>query len=124
MILSVLWLLLGGVLLYFGAEWLIRGAVAVAVRAGMTPLVIGLTVVAAGTSMPELVVSLTGALQGETALAIGNVVGSNICNILLITGTAALIRPITVERSVVRREVPLMIAISLLVGALMFWGRA
>ncbi len=122
--LSVLWLVLGGVLLYFGAEWLIRGAVAIAVRAGMTPLVIGLTVVAAGTSAPELVVSLTGALRGETALAIGNVVGSNICNILLITGTAALIRPITVERSVVRREVPLMIAISLLVGALMFWGRA
>jgi cation:H+ antiporter len=122
--LSILWLVVGGVLLYVGAESLIRGAVALAARAGMSPLVIGLTVVAAGTSMPELVVSLTGALQGQTELAIGNVMGSNICNILLITGLTALIRPITVERSVVRREVPLMIGITLLVGGLMLWGQA
>lgn len=121
---SILWLVIGGVLLYLGAEALIRGAVAVAVWAGMAPLVIGLTVVAAGTSMPELVVSLTGAARGETSLAVGNVIGSNICNILLIAGLAAVIRPIAVERSVVRREVPLMIAITVLVGALMLWGRA
>ncbi|MBA4159281.1 MAG: sodium:calcium antiporter, partial [Gemmatimonadetes bacterium] len=98
---SLLWLLGGGLLLYLGAEALIRGAVALAVRAGMTPLVVGLTVVAAGTSMPELVVSVLSSVRGEGAIAIGNVVGSNICNILLIAGVAALIRPITVQRAIV-----------------------
>jgi cation:H+ antiporter len=119
---SVFWLLFGGVLLYFGAEGLIRGAVAVAARAGLTPLVIGLTVVAAGTSMPEMVVSATGAIRGTTALAIGNVVGSNICNILLIGAVAALIRPMVVQRTTVRREIPLMIGASVLVAGLMLWG--
>lgn len=121
---SVLWLLAGGVLLYCGAEALIRGAVALAFRAGMTPLVVGLTVVAAGTSMPELVVSVLSSVRGEGAIAIGNVVGSNICNILLIAGVAALIRPITVQRVIVRREIPLMIGATVLAGALLLWGNS
>ncbi|CAN5824688.1 calcium/sodium antiporter [soil metagenome] len=119
---SLLWLLGGGLLLYLGAEALIRGAVALAVRAGMTPLVVRLTVVAAGTSMPELVVSVLSSVRGEGAIAIGNVVGSNICNILLIAGVAALIRPITVQRAIVRREIPLMIAATVLAAALLLWG--
>ncbi len=118
---ALVWLLVGGVLLYAGAEGLIRGAVAVAQRAGMAPLLIGLTVVAAGTSAPELVVSTIGAARGETSLAIGNVLGSNICNLLLIAGVASLIRPMRIERVVVRREVPLMIGISVFVGGLMLW---
>jgi cation:H+ antiporter len=120
-ILSALWLVVGGVLLYLGAEALIRGAVALAFRAGMTPLVVGLTVVAAGTSTPEMVVSVLSTLRGQGAIAIGNVVGSNVCNILLIAGTAALIRPMTVQHTVVRREIPIMIGVSLLTGALLWW---
>jgi cation:H+ antiporter len=118
---SALWLVVGGVLLYFGAEVLIRGAVALAFRAGMTPLVVGLTVVAAGTSTPEMVVSVLSALRGQGAIAIGNVVGSNVCNILLIAGTAALIRPMVVQHTVVRREIPVMIGASVLAGALLWW---
>jgi cation:H+ antiporter len=119
---SLLWLAVGGLLLYLGAEGLVRGSVALAYRAGMTPLVVGLTVVAAATSMPELVVSVTGALQGDGAIAVGNVVGSNICNILLIGSLTALIRPIVVQHSVVRREIPIMIAVSVLASVLLFRG--
>jgi cation:H+ antiporter len=118
----LLWLALGALLLYIGAEALVRGAVALAVRAGMTPLVIGLTVVAAGTSAPELVVSVAGAVRNDGAIAIGNVIGSNICNILLITSITALIRPIVVQRSIVRREIPLMIVVSLLATAFLLVG--
>lgn len=119
---ALLWLVLGGVLLYFGAETLVRGAVALAARAGMTPLVIGLTVVAAGTSTPEMVVSVLSALRGQGEIALGNVIGSNICNVLLIVGAAAVIRPLAVQRTVVRREIPLMIGVSALAGALLLWG--
>lgn len=111
-------------LLYFGAETLIRGAVALAFRLGMTPLVVGLTVVAAGTSAPEMVVSVLSATRGQAAIAVGNVVGSNICNVLLIAGVSALIRPMAVERSVVRREVPMMIAVSFLAAGLLWWDQA
>jgi cation:H+ antiporter len=119
---SLVWLAVGGLLLYVGAEGLVRGSVALAYRAGMTPLVVGLTVVAAATSMPELVVSVTGALQGDGAIAVGNVVGSNICNILLIGSLTALIRPIVVQHTVVRREIPIMIAVSVLASVLLFRG--
>jgi len=122
--LSIVWLLVGGVLLYFGAEALIRGSVALAFRAGMTPLVVGLTVVAAGTSTPEMVVSVLSATRGQGAIAIGNVVGSNICNILLIAGVAALIRPIVVQHTIVRREIPVMIGASVLAAGLLWWGRS
>jgi cation:H+ antiporter len=123
LLISVLWLVVGGLLLYFGAEALVRGAVALAFRAGMTPLVVGLTVVAAGTSTPEMVVSVLSAVRGQGAIAIGNVVGSNICNILLIAGTAALIRPMTVQHGVVRREIPVMILVSFLAAGLVWWGQ-
>ena len=94
----------GLVLLVFGADFLVRGAVALAQRLGISPMVIGLTIVAFGTSLPELVVSLEAALGGSTPLAVGNVVGSNIANILLILGAAALIQPISCNRAAVVRD--------------------
>lgn len=97
-------LLLGCVFLYFGAEWLIKGAAGLAAGFGIKPLVIGLTVVAYGTSMPELVVSSVSALGGKGAIALGNVVGSNIANIGLILGITALISPPKVEGGLLRRE--------------------
>jgi cation:H+ antiporter len=119
---DILWLVLGGALLFWGGEWLVRGAVAIAERAGISPLVIGLTVVSAGTSAPELGVSVLSALGGSAPLAIGNVVGSNICNILLIAGLTAMIRPISVQRSLVRREIPLLVVVTAATIALMWWN--
>lgn len=96
---------IGGLaLLYLGGEWLVRGAVSMANRLGVSPLIIGLSVVAAGTSAPELFVSLISALDGRPGIAIGNVIGSNIANILLVLGAAALVWPIMVRRSVVKRD--------------------
>ena len=86
---------LGAVLLYYGAEYLVRGSVQLAMRSKIPALVIGLTVVAFGTSAPELVVSIDAALHNSGDISIGNVVGSNICNIALILGLSALISPIT-----------------------------
>lgn len=108
------WLgLLGGlVALYFGAQWLVKGGAGLALRLGLTPLVIGLTVVAFGTSSAEMVVSLGATLSGNGAIAIGNVVGSNICNIALILGLCALIVPLRTHAQVIRREVPAMIGAS------------
>ena len=93
---------LGLALLYLGGEWLVRGAVSLAGRLGVSPLIIGLSVVAAGTSAPELFVSLVSVLENKPAIAIGNVVGSNIANFLLALGVAALFWPVMVRRSVVR----------------------
>lgn len=104
----------GLVLLTLGAELLVRAAVSLARRLGLSPLVIGLTVVSVGTSLPELVVSLDAAFQGNAALGIGNVVGSNISNIALILGLAALVRPMQVEAQVVRVDGPILVATSLL----------
>ncbi len=98
-------LIAGGlVLLFLGGEGLVRGAVSVARRHGVSPLVIGLTVVAAGTSAPELVVSLQAAARGEPDIVLGNVVGSNIANMLLILGASALIRPLASSRAAVLRD--------------------
>ena len=100
----------GGVLLLLaGAEGLVRGASALALRMGITPLVVGLTVVAIGTSSPELVVSIQAALAGEGGVALGNVVGSNIANLGLIVGVAAVLTPMTVDRKLVRHDVPIML---------------
>lgn len=104
----------GLALLIGGGELLVRGASALARRLRIPPLVIGLTVVAFGTSAPELAVSVRSALRQQADLAVGNVVGSNVFNVLLILGLSALLRPLVVERSLVRREVPIMIAVSLL----------
>ncbi|MCY4189844.1 MAG: calcium/sodium antiporter [Rhodospirillaceae bacterium] len=97
--------IVGGLaLLFLGGEWLVRGAVSLASLFKVSPLIIGLSVIAAGTSAPELFVSLVSALEGRPGIAIGNVVGSNVANILLVLGASALIWPVVVRRSVVRRD--------------------
>lgn len=120
---DVLLFLFGLILLVAGAEALVRGASLLALSVGMSPLVIGLTVVAFGTSAPELAVSLQSAASGSADLALGNVVGSNIFNVLFILGISALIAPLLVAQQVVRQEVPFMIGISLLLLALALDGR-
>lgn len=112
MLLNVFLCLIGFFLLYYGAEWLVKGSSSLARSLGVTPVVIGLTVVAFGTSAPEFVVSLVSSIQGKSMIAIGNVVGSNICNIALVLGMAALFQPITCHSSVVRRDIPIMLAVS------------
>jgi cation:H+ antiporter len=120
---SWLWLVIGLVVLTAGAEVLVRGAVRLAAAAAISPLVIGLTVVAFGTSAPELVVSLQSGLAGQSAIALGNVVGSNIFNVLVILGLSALIVPLRVDQQLVRLDVPLLIAVSLVVYAMALDGR-
>ncbi len=108
-------LFLGGLIaLVIGAELLVRGASRLALSLGITPLVVGLTIVAVGTSAPEVAVSVGAALDGQTDIAVGNVVGSNIFNVLLILGVSALIIPLVVNAQIVRQEVPIMIGASLL----------
>lgn len=107
-------ILAGLVALGAGGEMLVRGASRLAAAARITPLVIGLTVVAFGTSSPELAVSLKASLAGQTDIAVGNVVGSNILNILFILGVSALVSPLTVSSQLIRLEVPLMIGVSVL----------
>lgn len=115
--------MLGGlVLLAAGAEGLVRGSSALALRFGVTPLVVGLTVVALGTGSPELFVSVEAAYRGESGIALGNVVGSNISNIALILGLSALARPMKVRSELIRREVPLMIAVTLLLWLMLLDG--
>jgi cation:H+ antiporter len=112
----------GFLILTFGAEALVRGASALALRLGITPLIIGLTIVAFGTSAPELAVSIKSALAGNSGIALGNVVGSNIVNIGLILAITALIRPIQVQSQMVRRDIPIMIAASVLAWFLLLDG--
>ena len=103
--------LAGGLaLLVVAAHLLVRGAAALALRLGLSPLVVGLTVVAFGTSAPELVVSVQAALAGAGGIAVGNVVGSNVANVGLILGLAALVRPVVADRSVFRRDLPVLLA--------------
>ena len=109
MILDIFLLMIGLGALTFGAEGLVRGSASLAIRLGLTPLIIGLTVVAFGTSMPELVVSFGAALADKGDLAIGNVVGSNIFNIGIILGMSALVCPIKVNVQVIKLDVPVMI---------------
>jgi len=111
------------VLLSLGASALVRGAASLALRLGLTPLIVGLTVVAFGTSAPELVVSVESALSGQGGIAVGNVVGSNIANVGLILALAALIAPFGIDRALVRRDVPLLIAVSAVAAALLWDGR-
>ncbi len=106
---DLLLLLLGLVLLLAGGDALVRGAADLARRLGISPLVMGLTVVALGTSAPELAVNVTAALRGSGSLSFGNVIGSNLANIGLIVGVAALVRPLDVQAVVVRRELPMML---------------
>ncbi len=106
MILNVLFILVGIVLVLWGADRLTDGAVAVAEKMKMPQIVIGLTIVAMGTSMPEFCVSLVSALKGTTDLAVGNIVGSNIFNTLLIVGVSAWVAPMTILKSTVRKDIP------------------
>jgi cation:H+ antiporter len=113
----------GVILLLVGAELLVRGAVALARRLGVSQMLIGLTVVAYGTTAPELVVSLRAALGGAPGIAVGNVIGSNIANILLILGSAALICPLVCRRGALRRDGPVVILAALIMVTLGLAGR-
>ena len=106
----------GLVLLYYGAEWMVKGGVSIARKCRISPLVIGLTLVAFATSAPELVVSVFSALDGKGDVALGNVVGSNICNISVILGLSAIIAPIKVNRQMLKLDMPLLLGISLLLA--------
>jgi cation:H+ antiporter len=109
-------LLTGGIaLLYLGGAGLVRGASAVALKAGISPFVVGMTVAAFATSSPELVISLESALAGRDGVAVGNVVGSNIANIGLVLGIAALLHPIRIEAQVIRRDIPWLMVVTLFV---------
>lgn len=123
LIFNVLLVGTGLVMLYFGAEWLVRGSIAISNKLGISQLVIGLTVVAFGTSTPELAVSVISAMQGLSDVALGNVVGSNIVNIGAILGISALISPIVVSKSTIRKEVPIMIGVSLLLLGIILDGK-
>lgn len=111
---TILLLLAGLGLIVLGADWLVDGASAIARKAGVSEFVIGLTIVGFGTSCPELVVSLTGAIQGNADIAIGNVVGSNIFNILFILGVTSLILPVSMTMANRKRDIPITLAVSLL----------
>ncbi|MEZ4703431.1 MAG: calcium/sodium antiporter [Rhodothermales bacterium] len=112
--LQLLIFVIGLVILYFGAEWLVKGAAGLAIRYGIRPMVVGITVVALATSMPEFVVNFLAALDGEDSLALGNVVGSNIANIGLILGISALVLPLAVSSTTLRNEYPMMMGVALL----------
>ena len=118
MFMTVALFLCGLSILVIGAESLVRGSSALALRLGITPLVIGLTVVAFGTSSPELAVSIESALSGSSSIAVGNVIGSNIANIGLILGLTAMVRPMKVQKCLLREQMPLMILISIFLWVL------
>ncbi|MEJ2218489.1 MAG: calcium/sodium antiporter [Gemmatimonadota bacterium] len=108
--------------LYFGAEWLVRGSARLARSWGVSTLVVGLTVVSFGSSAPELLVGVVASVQGASDVVLGNVVGSNILNIALILGIASLLRPMKVELRLLSREIPLMVAVSILLAAIALNG--
>jgi cation:H+ antiporter len=110
----ILLLLVGFAALYFGADWMVRGAARLQGSLGLSPIVIGLTVVSLGTSAPELIVAILATLRGNADIAVGNVLGSNLANIGLILGATALVGPLLVADRVVRREIPIMILLTLL----------
>jgi len=119
----ILMFLLGLGALTVGAELMVRGASRLALTLGISPLVVGLTVVAFGTSAPEMAVSAGAALNGSGDIAVGNVVGSNIANVLLILGLSALIVPLTVNEQIIRQEIPIMIGASLLLVVMAMDGK-
>jgi cation:H+ antiporter len=113
MVIASVSIIIGLLLLTLGADRLVIGSSAVALKFGVSPLLIGITIVAFGTSAPELIVSINAALSGNGGISVGNVVGSNIANVGLILGIASLITPMTVNVSLIRRDIPIMIGISL-----------
>lgn len=114
MIISILLIVIGMVLVLWGADRLTDGAVAIAQRMNVPEIVIGLTIVAMGTSMPEFCVSFAGALKGTADLAVGNVVGSNIFNVMLIVGVAAIVAPMSILKSTVKKDIPFAVFASLI----------
>ncbi|HAH03106.1 MAG TPA: calcium/sodium antiporter, partial [Vibrio sp.] len=117
---AIAFLIIGLGFLVWSADKLVYGAAALARNFGISPLVIGMTILAMGSSAPEMMVSATAALDGKTDTAVGNVLGSNIANIALILGITALIKPLSISSGVIRRELPLMIGVTLLAGALLW----
>jgi cation:H+ antiporter len=122
MLMNGFWILVSLGLLYAGAEGLVRGSASLALRLGLTPLVVGLTVVAMGTSMPEVLVSVDAALQNRGDLAVGNVIGSNIFNVGIILGFTALLAPMKVQFQLIKFDAPIMAAVSLLVPLVLWDG--
>jgi len=121
--LSILQIAAGVLLLYVGAEGLVRGSAELALRFGLSPLVVGLTVVALGTSSPELVVTMQAAMKGNGDIAVGSVVGSNISNLALILGATVLLRPLAIRKELVALDMPIVIACSLMLLAMLLNGR-
>lgn len=119
---DILWIVAGLVLILVGSDWLVEGASGVARKYGISEFVIGMTIVGIGTSMPELVSSLISAIQGHGDMALGNVTGSNTCNILLILGVTALISPIKYTRSNIRKDIPFAILVSLFLMLMLYNG--
>ncbi|MBO5209730.1 MAG: calcium/sodium antiporter [Lachnospiraceae bacterium] len=115
---QVLLLVLGFVMLVKGADWFVEGASKLAEKFGIPQLVIGLTIVAMGTSLPETAVSVSAAIKGSAEITIGNVVGSNILNILLILGISAVISPLMVQKSTIKYEIPMVVAVSVVLAVL------
>ena len=122
-LIDLLWLMVGFVGVTIGADIFVEGASKIAQRLGISPLLVGLTIVALGTSAPEVAVNVTAATRGQTDMAIGNVIGSNILNVLGVLGLSALLRAIVVDAQLVRLDVPVMIGSALLLGALGWDGR-
>ena len=113
-------LIIGGlVLLYFGADWLVKGAVTISLKFGLSPLIVGLTVVALGTSLPEALVSIQATLDNQGGIALGNVIGSNILNIALILGLSSLLQPLKVDSHLVKADVPILVGASFLLIVLL-----
>ena len=113
-------LIIGGlILLYFGADWLVQGAVTISLHFGLSPLIVGLTVVALGTSLPEALVSVQASINNQGGIALGNVIGSNILNIALILGLSAMLQPLKVDSHLVKADVPLLVASSFLLIVLL-----
>ncbi|WP_368900105.1 calcium/sodium antiporter [Mixta calida] len=120
MLLATALLVIGLVLLVYGADRLVFSAAILCRSLGIPPIIIGMTIVGIGTSLPELIVSFTAATYGQMDIAVGTAIGSNITNILLILGGAALLHPLTVHSRLVRRELPLMLLVTLLCGVMLF----
>ncbi|WP_299019184.1 calcium/sodium antiporter [uncultured Photobacterium sp.] len=117
---AIVLLCIGLALLVWSADRLVFGAAALAKNLGVTPLVIGMTILAMGSSAPEMMVSATAALSGKTDTAVGNVLGSNIANIALILGLTALIKPLAISSAIIRRELPIMLGVTLVAGFLLW----
>ena len=114
-----LYIIGGLILLYFGADWLVQGAVTLALHLGLSPLIVGLTVVALGTSIPETLVSVQAAIGHQGGIALGNVIGSNILNIALVLGLSALLHPLKVDSHLVKADVPLLVGATFMLVVLL-----